>query len=55
MPGKGLGKNETGIAEPISETANKGRHGLGFSLKGLESENVKWELEEVNKLFFNKC
>lgn len=48
MPGKGLGKNETGIAEPISETANKGRHGLGFSLEGLESENVKWELEEID-------
>lgn len=46
-PGKGLGKHESGIAEPISEASNKGRLGLGFFLKGLETEDVQWELEEV--------
>ena len=50
-PGMGMGKYETGISEPISEAANKGRHGLGFLLEGLETEDVKWELEEV-RIFF---
>lgn len=48
VPGKGLGKNETGIAEPISEASNKGRLGLGFMLEGLESEDVKWEDEDIH-------
>lgn len=50
VPGKGLGRHETGIAEPISEASNKGRLGLGYFLKGLESEDVRWELEEVSVL-----
>jgi hypothetical protein len=48
VPGKGIGKFGTGIAEPISEAANKGRLGLGYLLKGLESEDVQWELEAVS-------
>ena len=48
VPGRGLGKDETGIAEPISESTNKGRRGLGFILDGLEAEDVKWEFEEVS-------
>ena len=48
VPGKGLGKHGTGIAEPISESSNKGRHGLGYLLEGLEREDVKWEEEEVS-------
>ena len=47
VPGKGLGKDGTGIAEPISESMHKGRRGLGFILDGLEKEEVEWELEEV--------
>lgn len=47
-PGKGIGKHGTGIAEPISESTNKGRLGLGYLLEGLEKEDVKWELEEVS-------
>ena len=47
IPGKGIGKDGTGIAEPISESANKGRRGLGYILEGLEKEDVKWEFEEV--------
>lgn len=47
VPGKGMGKYETGIAEPITESSNLGRHGLGYLLEGLETEDVKWELEEV--------
>ena len=51
-PGKGIGKHGTGIAEPISESANKGRLGLGYLLEGLEKEDVKWELEYVSFLKF---
>jgi len=47
-PGKGIGKYGTGIAEPISESLHKGRRGLGFTLEGLEKEDVKWELEDVS-------
>lgn len=46
-PGEGIGKHGTGIAEPISEPSNKGRHGLGFLIEGLEAEDVKWETEKV--------
>lgn len=49
IPGKGIGKHETGIAEPINEASYKGRVGLGYFLKGLETEDVQWELEEVRK------
>ena len=51
IPGKGIGKNETGIAEPISESANKGRLGLGYLLEGLESEDVTWKYEEVQLVY----
>ena len=48
MPGRGLGKLGTGIAQPIEESMHKGRRGLGYLLDGLEREDVKWELEEVS-------
>ena len=47
-PGKGIGKHGTGISEPISESIHKGRRGLGFTLEGLEKEDVEWELEDVS-------
>lgn len=47
VPGKGIGKHGTGIAEPINESVHKGRRGLGFFLDGLEKEDVEWELEKV--------
>ena len=55
VPGKGIGKFGTGIAEPIKEAANKGRLGLGYFLKGLETENVQWELEEVRFGMSRSC
>ena len=53
IPGQGIGKDGTGIAEPISESANKGRLGLGYILEGLEREDVKWELEDVSYILFS--
>ncbi len=50
-PGKGLGKYGTGIAEPINESIHKGRRGFGYTLEGLEREDVEWELEEVSCCF----
>ena len=45
--GKGLGKLGTGITQPVEESAQKGRRGLGYMLEGLEKEEVQWEEEEV--------
>lgn len=45
--GKGLGKFGTGITQPVEESIQKGRRGLGYMLEGLEKEEVQWELEEV--------
>ena len=45
--GKGLGKFGTGIKQPVEESIQKGRRGLGYMLKGLEKEEVQWEEEEV--------
>ena len=46
--GQGLGPTASGITTAISPSSQQGRRGLGFGLKGLERENVKWESEEVN-------
>jgi cap1 methyltransferase len=48
IPGQGLGRENTGIVDPIQESLHKGRQGLGFNLEGLEREDVQWELEEVS-------
>ena len=48
--GKGLGKHQQGMAEPIEASQQRGRRGLGLRLVGLEaSEDVEWseEQEEV--------
>ena len=45
--GKGLGKSEQGIVEPVEASRQKGRRGLGLNLDKLEREDVKWENEEV--------
>ena len=45
--GKGLGKLGTGITQPVEESVQKGRRGLGYMLEGLEKEEVQWEEEEV--------
>ena len=49
--GKGLGKEDGGITKPIEDSAHKGRRGLGFSLEGLEKDEVDWKPEEVNPGF----
>ena len=49
VPGKGLGKTESGIAEPIEQSIHKGRRGLGLRIERLQREDVQWELEEVSK------
>ena len=49
-PGQALGRSGVGITEPISESAQLGRRGLGFTAGGLEREDVKWEEEEVRNL-----
>ena len=45
--GQGLGRAGTGITAPISQSSQMGRRGLGYSVGGLEKEDVKWEEEEV--------
>ena len=47
VPGKGLGKTESGISEPIQQSMHKGRRGLGHMIAKLQQEDVQWELEEV--------
>ena len=47
--GKGLGKFSTGITQPVEESIQKGRRGLGYMLEGLEKEEVQWEQEEVGQ------
>ena len=49
VPGKGLGKTESGISEPIQQSMHKGRRGLGHMIAKLKQEDVQWELEEVRK------
>ena len=49
VPGKGLGKTESGISEPIQQSMRKGRRGLGHMIAKLKQEDVQWELEEVRE------
>ena len=47
VKGSGLGKDAQGIAEPITESSQLGRHGLGFH-QGLQRETVlDQEIEDV--------
>jgi cap1 methyltransferase len=48
-PGEGLGRTGEGIVEPIKESVQRGRVGLGAEgVKELLAEEVKWEEEEVS-------
>lgn len=51
-PGEGLGKHNQGILQPIKESDQKGKHGLGFST-GKEGEKVDaWDFDNdpvINK------
>ena len=53
--GKGLGKAEQGIVEPVESSKQKGRRGLGLNLDKLEREDVKWEDEEVQRYMCATC
>ena len=48
--GRGLGRTEQGIVEPVESSKQKGRRGLGLNLDKLEREDVKWEDEEVTAI-----
>ena len=47
-PGTGLGRSGEGIVEPIKESTQRGRAGLGTGMSELEPEDVEWEEEEVS-------
>ena len=51
--GKGIGV-KPGIVKPISESDQKGTHGLGFKVKHFDKkvENWDYELDKVIALFF---
>ena len=41
--GTGLGKNQQGMVNPIEVSKQRGRRGLGLTIKGLEAEEVEWD------------
>lgn len=43
--GKGLGKEQQGIAEPIKESEHIGTRGLGFEKKHFEKRVESWDYE----------
>ena len=45
--GKGLGKNKQGIVQPIDESDQKGKYGLGFKNKNQHFTQIKesWNYE----------
>ena len=51
-PGRGLGRTEEGIVEPIKASVVRSRVGLGTEgVNELEPEEVEWEEEEVGSHF----
>ena len=44
--GKGLGKANQGIVEPIDESNQKGKQGLGFKKKNFEQRVENWDFEQ---------
>ena len=45
--GKGLGKREQGIIDPVEASKQRGRRGLGLRLGGLEADDsLQWEPDE---------
>lgn len=44
--GMGLGKFGQGRVDPVEMSKQKGRRGLGLSLKGFEASNVEWNFDE---------
>ena len=44
--GKGLGKRGQGIVDIIEASKQRGRRGLGLTLKGLEPADIDWDFEK---------
>ena len=44
--GKGLGKHGQGIVNIIEASKQRGRRGLGLTLKGLEPTDIDWDFEQ---------
>lgn len=44
--GKGLGKHGQGIVNIIEASKQRGRRGLGLTLKGLEPADIDWDFEQ---------
>lgn len=46
--GRGLGREGQGIIEPVKESSQMGRAGLGAArIAALEASDIQWEQEEV--------
>lgn len=41
--GSGLGRNKQGIVAPIEASKQRGRRGIGHSVKQLEPANLVWD------------
>ena len=51
-PGKGLGRFKQGITEPIEETDQKGKQGIGFKKSGFQKkERESWNFENDQVIF----
>ena len=46
VAGKGLGKHGQGIVQPIDESNQKGRHGLGHQIKNFEKKVESWDFDK---------
>lgn len=49
--GKGLGKRGQGIVDIIEASKQRGRRGLGLTLKGLEPADIDWDFEKEKVIF----
>lgn len=52
--GSGLGKHGQGIVDIIEASKQRGRRGLGLTLKGLEPADIDWDFEQ-EKVRFIQC
>lgn len=43
--GAGLGRFEQGIVKPIESSKQKGKRGLGMTLRGFEQSDVEWRFD----------
>ena len=55
--GKGLGKHEQGRVEIVEASKQRGRRGLGLTIRGLEpSDDVEWDFSDdhVREYIYHK-